>query len=68
MATTMTTTMKAAATTTTTMTDDDDDWAGWPPPYPSTDISRLETKIVENIVKGHFPKPKTDITRGTFWA
>ena len=51
-----TTTTKAAATT--TMTDDDNDWAGWPPPYPSTDISRLETEIVENIVNGYFPKPE----------
>ena len=64
MATTMTT--KAAATTTTTLTDDDNDWAGWPPPYPLTDISRLETEIVENIRRWIFPK--TDITRGTFWA
>jgi hypothetical protein len=53
-------------TTTTTMTDDDDNWAGWPPPYPSTDISRLETKIVENIRRQIFPK--TDITLGTVWA
>ncbi len=66
MALTMMTTTKAAATTTTTMRDDDDDWAGWPPPYPSTDISRLETKIVENIRRQIFPK--TDITRGTCWA
>ena len=68
MATTTTTTTKAAATTTTTMTDDDNNWAGWIPPYPSKDISRLKNKIVENIVNGNFPKPKTDITRGTFWA
>ncbi len=59
-----TTTTKAAATT--TMTDDDNNWAGWPPPYPSTDISRLETEIVENIRQWIFPK--TDITRGTFGA
>ena len=52
MATTMMTTTKAAATPTTTMTDE-------PPPYPLTDISRLETKIVENIisVNRYFPKP-----------
>ncbi len=66
MSTTMMTTTKASATTTTTMTDDNDNWAGWPPPYLSTDISRLETKIVENIPQQIFPK--TNITLGTCWA